>query len=195
MSQTIRAFIAIELPPAVVSVLEDVQQNLKALRLKARWVRPENIHLTLKFLGDIDPGDVAKLHRAMMAAAAGSAPFSLALGGIGVFPDPKRPRVVWAGFAGSMQPLMDLQRNLEDRLAEAGFPKDKRAFKGHLTLGRFKDRTDAGLIRQAMDRYPHLEGGPFEVARLILFRSELNPSGAVYTRLKQADLRNEKIED
>ena len=138
MSQTIRSFIAIELPEGVVALLGKLQQDLKAIRLKAGWVQPSNIHLTLKFLGDIKADDIDKIGGAMQEAVKGCEPFRLTVGGIGFFPGIKRPRVIWVGVGGQTQPLFALQRSLEDRLAAVGFPKEKRSFKGHLTLGRFR---------------------------------------------------------
>lgn len=183
-SATIRAFIAIELPPAVIALLGKVQQDLKSLRVGARWVRPENIHLTLKFLGNIDPPEAENICGAMTAAAKGVAPLTLAVGGVGVFPDLKRPRVIWAGLGGKIQPLLELQRNLEDRLADVGFPKEKRSFKGHLTLGRFKEPADPATIRRAMAEYSVMPSEQFEARRIVLFKSDLNPSGAVYSHVK-----------
>ena len=189
MTQTIRAFIAIELPPPVTALLGKVQQDLKALQLGARWVRPENIHLTLKFLGDISPGQVDRISGAMAAAVRGILPFTLAVGGLGVFPGPNRPRVIWVGIGGIIQPLHELQRNLEERLAEAGFPKDSRSFKGHLTVGRFKEPADPATIRQVLAQYSELGNETFETGGIVLFKSDLGPSGAVYTHLKRVELQ------
>ena len=94
--KSIRAFIALELAPGVISLLEKVQQDLKQLNIRARWVRPENIHLTLKFLGDINPGDVDRIGDAMIGAAADISSLTLSVRTIGVFPGIKRPRVIWA---------------------------------------------------------------------------------------------------
>jgi 2'-5' RNA ligase len=188
MSRTIRAFIAIELPPPVIALLGKIQQDLKSLRVGARWVRPENIHLTLKFLGDINPAEVEKICTAMTAAAEGVAPLTLAVGGIGVFPDLKRPRVIWVGLAGEIQPLLAFQHNLENRLSDVGFPKEKRSFKGHLTLGRFKEPANRDTIRRAMAEYSDMENERFEAGRMVLFKSDLNPSGAVYSHVKWVEL-------
>ena len=186
--RTIRAFIAIELPPAVIAMLGKVQQNLKSLRVGARWVRPENIHLTLKFLGDINPGEVDKICGAMTAAAKGVAPLTLTVAGIGVFPGLKRPRVIWVGLGGKIQPMLELQHNIENRLADVGFPKEKRSFKGHLTLGRFKEPADPDTIRRAMAEYSDMENAQFEARRIVLFKSDLKPSGAVYSQVKWVEL-------
>ena len=194
MSQTIRSFIAIELPDAVISWLETVQQDLRSLRLRARWVRPQNIHLTLKFLGNTPPGDIEKIGSAMTDAAAAGVPFKLTVGGIGVFPGLKHPRVIWTGLAGDMKVLLGLQRNLEDRLAAIGFPKEKRSYKPHLTLGRIRETVNSAAIRQIVQQYSDLGRLEFTSDRIILFKSDLKPSGAVYSKLKQADLRKMKNE-
>jgi 2'-5' RNA ligase len=188
MSQTVRSFIAIELPAAVISLLDNVQQGLKVLRLKARWVRPQNIHLTLKFLGNIDSAEIEKIGRAMVDAAGDSAPFTLTIGGIGFFPDIKRPRIIWVGLDGEKPALFSLQRNLADRLANAGSSKEKRSFKAHLTLGRIRQTVNPNIVDQAIQGYSDLGNLKFTANRIILFKSDLKPSGAVYSHLKQVEL-------
>lgn len=188
MSQTIRSFIAFELPAAVISLLDNVQQELKAFRLKARWVRPQNIHLTLKFLGNIDPADIEDIGCAMADAAGDCAPFTLTVGGIGFFPGHKRPRVIWVGLGGATEVLLDLQHNLADRLAIIGFPKEKRPFKAHLTLGRIRQAVNPNILGRAIQDYSDLGILKFSADRMILFKSELKPSGAVYSQLKQVEL-------
>ncbi len=189
MSQTIRSFIAVELPAAVISLLDNLQQELQALGLKARWVRPQNIHLTLKFLGNIDPAAIEDIGEAMAEAAGDCAPFALTVGGIGFFPGIKRPRVIWVGLGGATTVLLNLQRNLANRLAAVGFAKEKRSFKAHLTLGRIRRAVHPNILGQALEDYSDLENLNFSADRIILFKSDLKPSGAVYTHLKQAELR------
>lgn len=191
MSQTIRSFVAIELPQAVVSLLAKVQQDLKSLRLKAGWVQPQNIHLTLKFLGNIKTDDIEKIGGAMKTAAQDFEPFTLTAGGIGFFPGIKRPRVIWVGVGGQTSQLFALQANLEDRLAAVDFPKEKRSFKGHLTLGRFRDGPAPDAIRRVLEEYADFGKEEFTIHRIVLFKSDLKPSGAVYSQLLQADLRTE----
>jgi 2'-5' RNA ligase len=191
MSQKIRVFIAIELPDSLKSQLEQVQQELKSLRLKARWVRVENIHLTLKFLGDIDAGDIDDIGGAMAGAAADSAPLALKIGGIGFFPGIKRPRVVWVGLGGEIRNLLNLQLNLADRLAAIGFAKEKRSFKAHLTLGRIRQAANPAAVRRILKGYIELGDHPFVADRMTLFQSTLKPTGAVYSKLKETELRND----
>ena len=186
MPPTIRAFIALELPPSVISLLEKVQEDLKSLRVRAKWVKPENIHLTLKFLGNISPDDIDKIGGSMMDTVEEFAPIDLVAMGVGVFPGIQRPRVIWVGLGGQIQPLFAMQRVLEDNLADLGFKKEKRPFKGHLTLGRIRQTVNPTTIRQIMREYANLSSEEFTASRIILFKSELKPSGAVYSQLLQA---------
>ena len=188
MQQSIRTFIALELPPAVTLLLHKVQQELKRLKIRARWVRPENIHLTLKFLGDINPDHIDKIGAAMAGAAIEFPPVTLTVRGIGVFPGIKRPRVIWMGLGGDIRSLLALQSRLEQELAEAEFPKDKRSFKAHLTLGRLKQSVNPAVIRQMISEYATLSSDEFVCNQVILFKSDLKPSGAVYSKLKQTKL-------
>jgi 2'-5' RNA ligase len=188
MPPTIRTFIALELPPLVISMLAKVQEDFKSMRLRAKWVRPENIHLTLKFLGNINPGDIDKIGGAMMDAVDDFAAINLVAGGVGVFPGIKRPRVIWVGLGGQIQLLFAMQRVLEDNLAALGFKKEKRPFKGHLTLGRFRQTVNSDTIRQIMREYANQYSEEFTARRIILFKSDLKPTGAVYSQLLQATL-------
>ena len=188
MSQTIRSFIAFELPAAVTSLLDNVQQELKALRLTARWVRPQNIHLTLKFLGNINSGDIESIGQAMADAAGDCATFTLTVGGIGFFPGIKRPRVIWVGLGGATDALRNFQRNLENRLATIGFPSEKRPFKAHLTLARIRQAVNPNILGQTIQDYSDLGNLKFSVDRIILFQSDLKPSGSVYSQLKLVEL-------
>jgi 2'-5' RNA ligase len=188
MQQSIRAFIAFELPPVIISLLQKVQQELKLLKLRARWVRPENIHLTLKFLGDLDPDDIDKIGAAMTGATIEFSPITMSVRGIGVFPGIKRPRVIWLGLGGDIRSLLALQGRLEEKLAGVGFPKDKRSFKAHLTLGRIKQSANPAVIRQMISEYASLSSDEFTCNQVILFKSDLKPLGAVHSKLKQANL-------
>lgn len=185
MPEAIRTFIAIALPATVTLFLGQVQQEFKALGIGARWVKPENIHLTLKFLGNTDPGRIDSIRVAMADAARGVGPFTLAAKGLGVFPGIKRPRVIWIGLAGQTQVLFDLQRRLDDNLVAIGVPKEKRPFKGHLTLGRFRESVDAAKIGRVISEYAELRSNDFATGQMTLYKSDLKPSGPVYSRLQQ----------
>jgi 2'-5' RNA ligase len=187
MPALLRAFVAVEPPQELLDALEAVQSELKR-RLRARWVRPGSMHLTLKFLGDIPDGQVAGVADAVQAAAAGHAGFSLSACGIGVFPGIRRPRVIWAGFSGPTGLLVDLQRSLEERLAGLGFPREERSFHGHLTIGRFSEPVDPRLLTEMVDSFDSRCFGEFAVRELVLFQSDLQPKGPVYTALARSRL-------
>lgn len=186
MSPTIRAFIAIKLPPAVISLLEKAQQDFKSAGLRAKWVQPKNIHLTLKFLGNINPEDIDDIDAAMTDAVMEFEPLNLAARGVGVFPGIKRPRVIWVGLGGQTQALFALQRKLEDNLAVIGFAKENRPYKGHLTLGRFRQAVDPHTIHRVIQEHADLKSEDFTTNRISLFQSDLKPAGPVYSELKQA---------
>ena len=187
----IRAFIALELPDPVASSIFRVQEELKPLRLQVRWVRPEGIHLTLKFLGEINPGDVGRIGNAMQHAAARSAPIPLEARGIGVFPGISQARVIWIGLSGRTYRLAALHQDLDAMLAEIGFSPERRGFKGHLTLGRAKAKIDPKKLAAAIRAFDGFRSPPFAVENLVLFRSELKPGGAVYTQLSSTSLKTE----
>jgi 2'-5' RNA ligase len=185
MSETFRAFIAIDLPETVRLFLAEVQEALKSYGLSIKWVRPQNIHLTLKFLGDTDTALTARIVAAMTSAAEDCPGASLAAKDIGVFPDLKRPRVIWAGVNGQLEVLEDLQRALDDHLVDLGLPRDRRTFSAHLTLGRVKGKIVSDRMKAAIDGSKEFESEPFEADRIVLFKSELRPAGAVYTQVHQ----------
>ena len=186
MSEKIRTFIAIDLPESVLRAIAKAQDKLRRAGFGIRWVRPQGIHLTLKFLGDIEKDTVEKIHGAMEAAARSVSPPTLRGEGFGVFPDFRRPRVVWVGIAGDLEVLQGLQRDLDSELNGLGFPREKRAFKGHLTLGRAKGRLDGNQLRRALQRFEDFRTEPFTAEAVTLFQSDLRPTGAVYTKLAEA---------
>ncbi len=187
---TIRAFVAIELCEEWRRALAAAQARLKpVVDARMAWTRPEGIHLTLKFLGDVDDGKVQAIGDAMARAAANVRPFTLALGEIGGFPDLERPRVIWVGLAGEVEALLGLQRAVEREIGPLGFPPEGRPFAAHLTLGRVKAgvaRWDRRAVEQAAARA--IEGAPQFVTCISLMQSELQPGGAVYRQVRETRL-------
>ncbi|MFH2219387.1 MAG: RNA 2',3'-cyclic phosphodiesterase [Pseudomonadota bacterium] len=188
MSDTIRTFVAIELPDHVVASIRKVQEGLRSYGFNVKWVRPENIHLTLKFLGDIGTADTKKVGDAIAVSMKEHAPVSLTAKGIGVFPGIKNPRVIWVGITGRQNELLALQNRLENELAGIGFPREKRPFNGHLTLGRVKQKIDPRRLVEAIEEFGGFESEPFAAGEVVLFKSDLKPTGAVYTKLVSAAL-------
>ena len=190
MGEKLRAFIAISLPEPVLQGIVTAQETLKRSGLKIRWVRKEGIHLTLKFLGDIDRDSVEKISEAMERATGSFSPFTLWAEGIGVFPNLRRPRVAWVGLSGDIEILRALQRDLESQLSGLGFSKEKRPFKGHLTLGRVKGRLDGIKLQEALEDLGDFRTESFTAQSIVLFQSDLRPDGAVYSRVAEAPLKS-----
>jgi 2'-5' RNA ligase len=181
----IRAFLAIDPPEEVLAEIGAIQSRLRKLITgDFRWVRPEGIHLTLKFFGDIFPSGVAEIAGAVEPLASGEKPFSLSLAGAGVFPDLRRPRVLWLGMNGDVDRLIRFQTNLEQALQRIGFPREERPFRPHLTLARIKDSRALKGLDHALEKGEEYTAGQFVASGLSLIQSELTPRGAVYTKLK-----------
>ncbi len=183
MAAAIRSFIAIELPEVIRTQLKGLQDNLKTCRFKVRWVRPENIHLTLKFLGNIDETDIEKVRGALTSRVDRFTPLSLSVKGVGVFPGIRRPRIIWSGMGGQLSALAALQKALAEDLAAIGFQQEKRPFKAHLTLGRVKGAIDALKLRDAILACADFESEIFTADKIFLFKSDLKPGGPVYSKL------------
>jgi 2'-5' RNA ligase len=188
MGDKIRTFIAISLPESILQAIGKAQATLRESRLHIRWVRQTGIHLTLKFLGDVERNNIEKIRAAIGRAAERCSPFTLHGEGVGVFPDRRRPRVIWIGMSGDVKSLAALQRDLESQLKGLGFPKEKRSFKGHLTLGRVKGRLDPARLGKALEGLGPFKTESFTVQSVDLFQSTLRPDGAVYDRLAEIPL-------
>jgi 2'-5' RNA ligase len=184
----IRTFIAIELPEATREALARVQEQLKQSRAGVRWLNPGAIHLTLKFLGDIDPAQVEDLAAAMAQAVQSEPPLNLSAGGLGAFPNNRNPRVVWIGIIGEVERLVRIQARLEKALAPLGFPREERPFRPHLTLGRVKERRRLRELTEAMASLALPGFNSFDVREIILYKSDLRPTGAIYTKLHHMPL-------
>lgn len=192
--EKIRAFIAIELPDVVRAGLSSVQSGLRPERHPyVKWVDAEGIHLTLKFLGNIDTEKVPRIMEAMAKAAQGVSPFRLEVGGLGAFPDLGRPRVIWVAIKGEVEKLASLQGGIDHRLVALGFPPESRSFTPHLTLGRLRERASAEERRRMGEVLLATRGEeviPFQVSEVSLMRSRLTPSGAIYSRIASIALES-----
>ena len=180
-----RSFIAIELPDEVKASLAGIQQGLKKSGADIRWVKTDNIHLTLKFLGDIEEEIVPDIIHVLKGTCQHHNVFSIEISGIGTFPAKKSPRVLWAGIHDNGE-LIKLHAEIEEGMASLGIDTEKRAFAPHLTFGRFRSPRRRDLLIEQIDMMRHESFGLFDVRSIYLIKSDLKPSGAVYSRL--ADL-------
>lgn len=184
MDTMLRLFIAIDLPDAVKLLLHEIQQRLRQHAAPIRWADPQGTHLTLKFLGDTRADAVPAIVEGLEHAAARHPPFRLQTADVGVFPNLKRPRVVWLGVSGDMDKLRRLHSAVEQFVAPLGFPSEQRPFAPHLTLGRSgKEPRAADLlaIGAAVQQTTVPRQLTFDVTALILMRSELRAGGAQYS--------------
>jgi 2'-5' RNA ligase len=179
-----RSFLAFELPPEIREQIGEIFRELRKSRLPARWVREGNIHLTIVFLGSVKENVVEELKETVGSVVRGFAVFTVRLSGVGVFPGFRKPRVFWIGLDGDIEGLSRLRDELQEALTAFGIQKEKRPFRAHLTLGRFKDRLDDdGELKQILDRYHDITSKPCSLDELVLFKSDLKPSGPVYTKM------------
>jgi 2'-5' RNA ligase len=188
----IRAFIALAISATAKSALADVMQRL-AVQAPAgvRWVDPARMHLTLKFLGNVEPGLVDGIIDAIAGAAAGASPFSIHLSGLGMFPNERRPRILWAGVQGGLDALHQLREQIEESMSGLGFPRERRPFSPHLTLGRVREPVYSGSIRRISAAVTSISLEPTEpwpVDSVHLVRSTLTPGGARYSALASVPL-------
>ena len=191
---SLRAFIAVEIPSSIQQAIFACTDELQRMfgSSLVRWVAVKNLHLTLKFLGDVSPANVNMLSDMLTTEAAHTAPFSLHISGLGSYPTPRRARVIWVGI-NAPAALLALQRGIESASARLGYETEERSFSPHLTIGRVKQplsAADQQTVRLALERTQVGDIGEVEVDAVHLFKSDLKPSGSVYTRLVSAPLKS-----
>jgi 2'-5' RNA ligase len=177
-----RLFVAIDLPDDILDALQRLQGRLRPLA-RISWTRRETWHLTTKFIGEWPEGRLAEIEAALRGLAA-SEPIPLAVRGLGFFPNPRSPRVFWAGIEAPPS-LGQLARETEQALAELGIERERRPYSPHLTLARIREPVPLDGLHAAIAKLPSTEFGAFTADRFCLYRSTLQPSGAVYTRLAE----------
>ena len=185
--QSIRSFIAIELPEEVKSgILELRNEFNKAGCTSIKWVAPQSIHLTLKFLGDVQLKKIDEIKKALEKATQGIAPFQLNTGELGAFPNLRKPRIFWLGLTGDLKLLLTLQQGVDKALIALGFPKEDRPFSPHITIARVREsatheeRTKFG---EQIGKVPFTNKYDINVDSINLMKSQLLPTGAVYSCL------------
>jgi len=189
--ETVRCFIAVELPNDLRRELGRLQKRLKVDEPRVKWVSPEGIHLTLKFLGDVDTTMIEPITQAMTQAAQGTLPFSLNIQQLGAFPSLQRVQVVWVGLGGDVDKLQQLCQLLEANLTSLGFAAEQRPFTPHLTLARLGNEASPNerqrfgeLIASTRSELSY----SIKVDALSLIRSQLTSTGAIYSRISLAEL-------
>ncbi len=179
--ERIRSFIAIEFPEEVHALCTQIQRELQPGLRGISWVKHGNIHITLKFLGDITWNQKDAIVDTLKPVLMDCQPVQLELSGVGVFPNWRRPRVLWVGISKGGESLVTLAKTVEASLHPLGFRRDRKPFRPHLTLGRIRRPMDLTSIQKRVVQYEQFDLQPIHVDRLVLLRSQLHPKGAIYT--------------
>ncbi|MCP4715590.1 MAG: RNA 2',3'-cyclic phosphodiesterase [Deltaproteobacteria bacterium] len=187
--ESLRTFIALELPEQLKKRLGKLRDELQGRVSGVRWVKPDNIHLTLKFLGPTGADKVERIAGILKQESRGLMAFSLQVAGLGAFPNTRNPKVVWAGLKVD-EGLAILQQRLELALVPAGFAEEKRPFVPHLTLGRVRKPQARTELRAVFEQHGEIDLGTYTACRVTFYQSDLLPSGPVYTVLKAFELES-----
>lgn len=186
-----RTFIAIELPQEIKDGLARLQSQLKKAGADVKWVKPKNIHLTLKFLGEISAKQLPKVIEIIEEVTRTKKQFKIGLSSCGAFPGKKAPRVIWVGVNKGNEEIRFIVQELEEKMEEIGIPKEERPFSSHITIGRVKGALNTGKLSGVLkesENYPGGENIEFDVRRLTLFKSTLGQAGPSYEALKEVSI-------
>ncbi|MFH1458344.1 MAG: RNA 2',3'-cyclic phosphodiesterase [Candidatus Omnitrophota bacterium] len=184
-----RTFIAIELPEEIKESLAQLQGRLKDSKADVKWVEPKNIHLTLKFLGEINDEQLREITKILEQVAEKNVGFQMRISSIGVFPKMNFPRVIWVGLDKGDSETKKIATDLEERIIAVGIPREKQTFSSHITIGRVKSSFNRDELVNCLKAIDSLEGKEFVVQKIILFKSILTPKGPTYEALKVASLK------
>ena len=181
-----RTFIAIELSKDIKEALARVESHLKYSGADVKWVASENIHLTLKFLGEISEEKCEEVKTALDEVAKSTIPFEVSLKDIGAFPKIEFPRVIWIGLDKGTKESIELAAKIDEALSKIGFNKEARPFAAHLTIGRVRSAKNKDALKENIAKHPPEAAGHHLASSVILFHSELTPAGSIYTKLHEA---------
>lgn len=190
----IRCFAAIEIPERIQALLVEVQNAFRPKIKKASWTKQGNFHFTLKFLGDVEARNINEINAALQKIAESQTPFSIEIGGIGAFPNLERPRVLWVGLRQGEVPITKLASAVNQELVKLGYSNDTR-FHPHLTLARLRNQVNLNSFISIFKKFETIDGALLTVDKITLVKSELHPSGAVYTPLKICEFNKEKADN
>ena len=182
--QNIRCFVAIEIPKAIQNHLISIQDELRKKIKQASWVKPGNVHLTLRFLGEVNPSHIETIGQTIQQVAVNHSTFSMLIGGMGAFPNLTRPRVIWVGVKVGVAEISALARDINVELSRCGYPFDEKKYNPHLTLARLKSRVNLRPFVDVFRQYDEIDGAKMTVNEIVLVQSQLRPTGAIYIPLK-----------
>jgi 2'-5' RNA ligase len=180
----IRSFLAFELPQDIKTIVTRVANEVRKSPLDVRWVRPESIHLTMVFMGGVASEQIPSMGEAVSAVCSAHGSFNISLKPMGCFPNTRNPRVVWLGIDGDLEKMSHFKEDLQAALLPFGIKEEERAFRPHLTIGRFKKPAKRPMeLEQLLAKYRDVSSPACMLNELVLFKSDLKPGGAVYTKM------------
>ncbi len=180
----IRSFLAFEIPGEIRPAVSSIYRGLRNTSLDVRWVREENIHLTVIFMGNVDERHLPSIGRVVEKACSKYAPFKIRVKGVGVFSNLRNAKVLWIGVEGDIERLSYFKESIQKKLKPFGIKEESRRFSPHITVGRFrKGFNQTMLLKEVLDRFKDVTSPEVLLKELVLFKSELKPDGAVYTKL------------
>lgn len=195
-AERMRLFVAVDIPDEVRERIAAAVERSRGACPEARWVKAENLHLTLKFIGSFDVDDIDRLHDELRRVAESTQPFAVALGGCGGFPTSGKARVIWVGMTKGEEEASVIAGRLDSVLEKLGVKTEERPFRGHLALARLRTPRDCrALISYLEEELRGLEGMSFRVGEMILYRSVLSPSGPVYHPLQRLSLEGRSVHE
>ncbi|MCM8766279.1 MAG: RNA 2',3'-cyclic phosphodiesterase [Candidatus Omnitrophica bacterium] len=184
-----RTFIAVEISEEVRKEIVQIQEELKKTEADVKWVESKNMHLTLKFLGEVEAEKIELIKENLRRITQEIKSFEIAFQGLGVFPNLEFPRVVWVGIEKGKEEMVKLAMKIDDELQKLGFPKERRPFSCHLTLGRVRSSKNRDKLKRAIKERENFKiKSIMDLKECILFRSQLTPAGPIYTALAQFNL-------
>lgn len=186
-SDSIRTFICLEVPDSIKVRIADLQQTLRRPDAKISWVKPSNVHLTLRFLGDVATLRIPSVGAAVERAAGRSRPLEIEVGTTGCYPSAARPRVFWVGLPAVPEGLLRLHAMIEEELAREGFAQEDRRYSPHLTIGRVRSPQNASRVAEDLIATV-FERESFQATEVIVMRSDMDPAGSIYSPLFQVAL-------
>jgi RNA 2',3'-cyclic 3'-phosphodiesterase len=181
-----RTFIAVEIPNEIQEIVGKYISEISGIFSEVKWVAPQNLHFTIKFLGEVRNSDFKHVKDCVEEVANEFSPFSMGVSGIGFFPAQQHPKVVWLGADGGEDSLLDLYQDMERRLEEVGFDRESKTFSPHLTIGRVKKFKHIAVP----DLFPDFDPVTFEVRRISVMKSTLTPDGPIYEKLYESELKS-----
>jgi len=188
-----RLFIACPVPEEIKNKIADLESEFRVSNADVKWVRPESIHLTLKFLGEVDEDKISEINNKISKAIEGFSVFRAVVEKIGVFPDWKRIRVVWVGIEDGQKELNELSKSVEDKMASIGFKKEKRGFTAHITIGRVRSGRSIDRLIDMVRKKSDISLGAIQISEVLLMQSILRPEGASYKCLERFNLDRKEL--